>query len=618
MKAFTIPTVYTAVDKFTNPLGKMTSSSKGFTNSIARQERLFRKLTPALSETSKQFLSFASAAAVSAAIISSIVFSWQSLKDYETAITNVRTITGLSIKDFQPFKNEISEVAIATKESAIEVAKSFELIASANADLLKSPAALGAVSKAAITLSQAANMSIEDAASALTNSMNQFGVGADKAQDFINILVTSQAAGTATVRQLSESLVVAGGTAKAFGLDFDKTNALLQGFAKGGKVGSEAGTMLSGVLSKLSKTNIKEFNPVNTDAIKVIDNLSKANLSYTQLMKLTDVEGAKWLTTLINQNKTVQELAGNQNKANAAADAAANQTNTLSEAFRQAQNAYVNLLISNEDLGFALNVVKSTMQFVANNMGLIVGIGASVIGVFAAWKVLIIAQKIYLFGFNVALGIYNALTGKAVVYSSAQTVAMKAQTAAQWLLNAAMTANPIGLIIVGIVALIALITAIIVKWDEWGAAVSFLLGPLGFVISLIQSFRRNWDMITEAFKTGGILAGLKAIGKTILDAVLMPIQQVLQLIARFTGADWASNAVQKIESFRAEMGVNTAVNPKASEQESMRTIIKENNNNATVNWTVNDPNRWLKPEATSNGIPVKTGSTLGNWHAPMI
>lgn len=41
-------------------------------------------------------------------------------------------------------------------------------------------------------------------------------------------------------------------------------------------------------------------------------------------------------------------------------------------------------------------------------------------------------------------------------------------TAAQWLLNVALSANPIGLIVAAVVALIALITYLIVKIDGWG------------------------------------------------------------------------------------------------------------------------------------------------------
>lgn len=638
--AFVIPTIYTALDKLSAPLKYMSRNMDTFAHrgevGIARMERGFRRFTPNLSEAGKQFLSFASTAAIVAGVMAGITFSANTIKDYETALTSVRTITGLTTEKFKPFEQQIQSVAAVTKSSSIEVAKSFELIASANADLLKSPEALGAVSHAAITLSQATGMSIAEAAGSLTNSMNQFGVGAEKAQEFIDILVTSQAAGTATVGQLAQSLVVAGGTAKAFGLDFDKANALLQGFAKGGKTGAEAGTMLSGVLSKLSKVKKKEFNPAYTDAITVVDNLAKANMSYTDLLKLTDSEGAKWLTTLINQNKIVQELAGNQNVAGAAAEAAKNQNNTLAIALDQLKNKWVNMITGTDKTSKGIEKVRGAVQFLTEHLETVVSLAAGVIGFFIAWKALIIGSKIAMFLFNIALGINNALQKKSLFFTQHNTAAKyadlvttKLMTAAQWAWNAAMTANPIGLIVVAIIALIALLVVATKNWNTWGAALAIFLGPLGIIISLVQSFRRNWEMITTAFREGGILAGLKAIGKTLLDTILLPLEQILRIAAKATGSEWMANAANQVAQFRKDLGVETnmtenggsagktpLINPKKDQQEALGSAVRENVNNANVNLNINDPNG--RATATTDNrdiIKINTTTTLkgSNW-----
>lgn len=49
-------------------------------------------------------------------------------------------------------------------------------------------------------------------------------------------------------------------------------------------------------------------------------------------------------------------------------------------------------------------------------------------------------------------------------------VGMLAWQGVIWLVNAALSANPIGLIVIGIAALIALVTLAVVYWDEWTAA----------------------------------------------------------------------------------------------------------------------------------------------------
>lgn len=108
-------------------------------------------------------------------------------------------------------------------------------------------------------------------------------------------------------------------------------------------------------------------------------------------------------------------------------------------------------------------------------------------------------------------------------------------TAAQWAINIAMAANPIGAIIVGVVIAIGWIRTLIKHYHEWGAGILMLYGPLGFLINLIQSFRRHWDSIVKAFTEEGIISGIKRIGVVILDALLMPLQQLLKLISKIPG-----------------------------------------------------------------------------------
>lgn len=134
----------------------------------------------------------------------------------------------------------------------------------------------------------------------------------------------------------------------------------------------------------------------------------------------------------------------------------------------------------------------------------------------------------------------------------------KAVTAAQWLWNAAMTANPIGLIVVGIGLLIGLIVLAINKWDEWGAAITLFLGPIGTVIGMFKSLYDHWESIKKAFADGGILAGLKRIGIVLLDTLLKPIQQLLELVAKIPGMGAvAAFGAAKIKELRKNLDLIT-------------------------------------------------------------
>lgn len=147
------------------------------------------------------------------------------------------------------------------------------------------------------------------------------------------------------------------------------------------------------------------------------------------------------------------------------------------------------------------------------------------------------------------------------------TVATNLWTAAQWLLNVAMSANPIGLIIVAIAALAAIVYVAIRNYSKWGATLLFLLGPIGLLVNAFMALKNNWDSIVNAFKTDGILAGLKRIGIVLLDALLYPMQQLLEMLSKIPGMEkLAGNGSKSIATIRRNLSLATPKDPVASEK----------------------------------------------------
>jgi hypothetical protein len=68
---------------------------------------------------------------------------------------------------------------------------------------------------------------------------------------------------------------------------------------------------------------------------------------------------------------------------------------------------------------------------------------------------------------NSTLGITNTLKTLFGGITKSNTVALGAETAAQYGLNAAMEANPIGVIVLGITAAIAAVTALVKIYDKF-------------------------------------------------------------------------------------------------------------------------------------------------------
>jgi TP901 family phage tail tape measure protein len=662
-RALTIPAIFTAIDKFTAPIRAMGASVQNFAakteSAIARADMTLRKITPSLGDLTNQMASFASVAAIGGLL----VFSGKAIMDYEKSLASLSAITGVTGEALKEFEGAALKTASETKKSSIDILQAFELVGSAKPELLSNADALAEVTKQTIILSKAGKLETGDAVTALTTALNQYGAGAEKAAMFTDILATAQQKGSGTIEYLNAGIVKSGGIMKAFGNEFEDNVALLEGFAAAGVPAAESGTMLAGIMSKLAKVNKAEFNPQHTKAVDIIQNLADANLSYNDLLKMTDAEGAKWITTLVNQNTVVQKLAGNLNEVGNAQSQAATNSNTLSNRLAELQAAWVNMMTGNSEASKGLETVKNLIVIVTENLGTIIGVIGVVIATFAAWHAALMVAKVGMVAYNaIANMVFLVQTIKYIAATQGLTIAQAALTVAQNTLNAAMLANPIGLIVIGIMAAIAVIVIIISYWDEltaiiinaakaiydffiyvigvviyyWeklkavivttGTVAAAFFAPVlilfGLLISLMGSVWRNWDMIAQGFKDGGIIGGLKAMGVTLMDAVLSPLQQILIIASKLPGkvGQLAAEGAKSIEAFRADMGVNVAggetetpeaVNPEASRQEAMaqrmETVQKQN-----VSIDVKDSTGRAKVESDNNLVPVNVTNTM-SW-----
>jgi len=628
-----VSTTFSAIDRLTSVVRKMSRGVGSFAEkaeaTAARANRAFRKLTPVFGETGRQLLDMAKTAVIAGGIIGGVVFSGKSLMEYEKQLASFRTIVSdLSNKDFKVFQAEIGKVANASRglASTIDVASAFEKIAGLNAEFAKTASGLGKVAQATIILSKASGDDLSTSAENLVGIMNQFNLKADQASRVINVLAAGQAVGAASITQAAESYKNFGAVANGANITLEQSVALIQTLASKSITGAEAGTSLRGVILKLQKAGVGYksglFN-INDALAQVTSRLAKTSSAKQRDAILTKIFGAENITAgkiILDNIKLYQQFTHDVTGTSEAIKAAGINSQTLGEKIDAISKLWINYITTNDQATSGLISLKKITDFVINNFATLITI---TINLTAG----ILALKTGLAAFNIVMATYGVITGIVALSTGTLTEAMiankfvmagakiitgaaasmnfifglslKAASVAMWLLNAAMKANPIGLVIAAIAILIGLVYTVVKYWDKWGAALAIFMGPLGMVISLVQSFRRNWDMVVRAFKTGGILGGLKAIGKVILDSVLQPIEQLLAIIGRVTGFNWAKNGAASINAFRASMGVNMDGNSPNSKPAPVlstpavkaETMKHQFNMNGSLNINLNDPGK---------------------------
>jgi hypothetical protein len=105
-----------------------------------------------------------------------------------------------------------------------------------------------------------------------------------------------------------------------------------------------------------------------------------------------------------------------------------------------------------------------------------------------------------------------------------------------------------------------------------------MTGPLGLIISLIESFRRNWELVKASFAEGGFLKGLLTIGKVILDAILQPVQQLLTLLGKIPGLNIANTGAASIENLRNNLfAAEKGMMPEKERLQTTSTTVAEEN-----------------------------------------
>jgi TP901 family phage tail tape measure protein len=527
-KPLIIPSIFTAEDKLSpairgmsRSLDTMAMKSEAFG---ARSERAFRKLTPALSAAGKQMLSMVGTAALVGGAFQLGKSSIDSIMDYETAMQSLQAVTGVSNEGMVGFKKEVDTLAKSSRKSAIDVASSFETIGSAMSQYLEDPKGLRQIAEAGITLSKAGRTELQPTLENLTSIMNQFGLKAEDAAKSVNTLTAGEIVGSVRTSEAAGYLQEFGATAKNMNVDLAESTALIEALgvqmakdkiavgarnllttisAAGGlDKKARADMASSGVSMKFLmdssnslSSRLRELSKVAKDPIKMVSIFGKENVTAGQVI----------FNQLDTYDKYLLKIRSTT-KANEQADL---NSNTLSNRLSELGNAWTNMLTSSDKASSGLERAKGAIQYVTDNLGTIVSVGVGVLKFFALWKASIMATSLVTGGLNIAMGIQGALTGIVSVAVGKSALAMKAYewstkavTAATWLWNAALSANPIGLVIAAVAGLVAGIAYLASQYQGWGDQWDIMMTGMGYSIdTFVYGAKSMWGVMSDAFST---------------------------------------------------------------------------------------------------------------------
>ena len=238
----------------------------------------------------------------------------ETASNFEASVSRITSLTGASSETIDSLKRSAMELGATTTQSASEVMEAFGMIGSKSPSLLGDADALAEVTKNCIMLSEAANMDLGTAATAVTGILNQFGIEANRSAEIVNLLAAASQQGAGDVGYLNTAIVNCGSVAGTLGISVNQVVAVLEQLAQSGVDASSAGNQLKNIMLKLESSSDNNLKPSVVGLTTALQNLGDEHLSTTDLTKKFGTENVAAALTLIktaeNADKLTQSITG--------------------------------------------------------------------------------------------------------------------------------------------------------------------------------------------------------------------------------------------------------------------------------------------------------------------
>lgn len=490
--------------------------------------------------------------------------------DFEAVMSKVKAITVSDDKAMQQLTATARELGEKTMFSATQAGEAMTYLGMAGWNSQQIMAGMPGL----LNLAAASGTDLARTADIVSDDLTAFGLGAEHAEHMADVFAKTSTKTNTNVEMLGETMKYAAPVAHAFGASLEETAALTGIMANSGIKASAAGTALRAGFLRLAGTSAKSTKAIEEMGLSLSEATAQQEEARAALASLgiamDDTNGPRkmgaivrdladktkdmskeqrlatlatifgtnaasaWVAVIDQGPDALDQLTKElENSDGAAAAMAETMQNNARGAMIRLQSATESVAISIggtmlptlAELGDSLANEAAYVSKVASEhpelteaiiktsfavMGMVIAyktiraVYYSVMAAHAAYKLMMESERVATMRNVIASGIHRA----SMIASS---IAMYATAAAQWALNAAMSANPIGLVIIAIVALIAAFVWLgthfqavsefcTSMWESPTAAIiAFMMGPIGWLIYAAMGLIANWDQVKAWF-----------------------------------------------------------------------------------------------------------------------
>ncbi len=473
--------------------------------------------------------------------------------DFEKRLDFFGAVSASTADQMEAVRAKALQLGQDTKYSANQIADSFVELGKAG---ISAEQIIGGVGEAVANLGAAADIPLVDAANIITSAVQSFDLSARDAVHVANLLAGAANASIVEVQDLGVTLKYVGGVAHQAGIPIESVVDAVSLLGKAGIRGSTAGTSLRQILvslqgtSKKATAQLKELGIITKDGtnlfidqtgkIKPLDQVFQILQDHTK--GLTQAQQLMAFKTIFNNRALASaailtkagaagfaEMNGEISKTTVA-EVAAKRMDNLSGDVEILKGNIETLLIKSGSpfQNFLRGIVQGITKVVAIFSSLPSGVQTGILSFIAITGVILTMMGAFNLiigtGFRFAEFIVRLGPAFKLLKAGITTVitAMRA-------LSVAFLTNPVGIIIIAIIALVAAFVILYKKSETfrnfinslgpffkkvWNGIVTFFQGIPGF-------FQAAWDKITGAFTTA--IDWIKANWKNIIFIIMGPL-----------------------------------------------------------------------------------------------
>lgn len=405
-----------ASNKLKNSLNGTNAGTKNFSNTVSKTGGVLKGVTKIVAGVTAACISLSAAVNFGKDVVNTGM-------EFEQGMANVSAISGATGAELTALSDKAKQMGATTKFSAIEASQAMTYMGMAGWNSSQMIDGIAGI----MNLAAASGEELASVSDIVTDALTAFGLKASDSAQFADVLAVASSRSNTNVSLLGESFKNVAATAGAMGYSMQDTTTALGLMANAGIKGSDAGTSLRGVMTRLAKPT-KEvttamsalgLSAVNTDgSMKPLSALIPE--MQTAFAGLTDSQKGQYATMIAGKNA----LSGFLSIVNSSPD----DFYSLSDAINNSEGAAQKMADTmNDTVSGKLTLLKS--QFEGVKIAIFDALGSSQFkGVLQSMSDGLGAITPYVTSLTVAIGngLFSAIQG---IYNVASTVFNAVKTA---------------------------------------------------------------------------------------------------------------------------------------------------------------------------------------------